>query len=162
MKNPKSILGAASSFEISPHIRTSCIGGSPSIFTNYPFRVMSRYDACIFEHSPLNFTLWAKNLGYECFVIHQSSTIDLYNSRSHPNGFRNGDQTDMIVNDRHTKIYAETSDIMIKKLLEDNANGLNKYKFHFVPFYLKIFYRISAYLIRYRNDFSYLLDKLKK
>lgn len=99
------VYGTSSSFEIAPHIRTSCIATEPELLTKYPLNVRCRYDACLFEHSPRNFSLWARGKGYSVCVVSKSSVRRLEDSRSGCGIFRRDSQTSLLVRDRHTQIY---------------------------------------------------------
>lgn len=99
------VYGTSSSFEIAPHIRTSCIATAPELLTKYPLTVRSRYDACLFEHSPKNFSLWARSKGYSVCVVSKSGVCRLEDSRSGYEIFRRDSQASLLVRDRHTQIY---------------------------------------------------------
>lgn len=99
------IYGASSSFEGAPHVRTSCIATAPALLQTYPLIVRSRYDACVFEHSPRNFSLWAQDQGLPVYVVLASGAVTLENSRQGPEVFRKGGQSDLLVHDRHTLLY---------------------------------------------------------
>jgi hypothetical protein len=99
------VYGTSSSFEVAPHIRTSCIAFSPRLIGQYPLKVRCRYDACVFEHSPKNFSLWALNKGLFVGVVSGSGITPLLGSRDGSNIFRRGSQEDLLIKDRHTIIY---------------------------------------------------------
>lgn len=116
------IYGASSSFEVAAHIRTSAFAAPPGLLNQYSLKVRSRYDACVFEHSPTNFSQWAIGQGLPVQVVMRSGIYPLADSRRGENIFRRGTQGDLIINDRHTLIYAQASDAE-RKRLEQRANG---------------------------------------
>ena len=116
------IYGASSSFEVSPHIRTSAFAASPQLLLRYPLKVKSRYDACVFEHSPTNFAQWAIGRKYPVQVVMCSGTYPLMDSRRGADIFRRGSQKDLIINDRHTLLY-ELATGTERKRLEQLADG---------------------------------------
>lgn len=117
------VYGASSSFEVAPHIRTSAFAASPQLLIEYPFKTRSRYDACLFEHSPKNFSLWALQQGFPVRVILRRGSLSLAESRQEENIFRRGAQENLIINDRHTLIYSQ-ADVDEKLHLERLADGL--------------------------------------
>lgn len=96
------VFGACSSFQIYPHIRTASIVTTPELLNSYPLRVRSRQEGCIFEHSSHNFSLWALGLGIPVGTVSTHGFTSLQDSRCLPNVFRKGDQSALLVEDRHT------------------------------------------------------------
>lgn len=133
------VYGASSSFEVSPHIRTSSFAVSPSLLLRYPLKVRSRYDACVFEHSPKNFSLWALSKNFPVYVVMRSGAYKLLDSREGGNIFRRGTQEDLLINDRHTLIYRASADHE-RKRLEWLADGKIPSEFR----YLNRFGRVVA------------------
>lgn len=117
------IYGASSSFEVAPCVRTSAFAAPARLLLRYPLKVRTRYDACVFEHSPKNFSQWAIEQGLPVQVVMRSGTYQLADSRWGANIFRRGTQEDLIINDRHTLIYAQASDVD-RKRLEQLADGM--------------------------------------
>lgn len=120
---PFGILGFSSSFEVSPHIRTSAFAIPPKLLLRYPNRVSSRYDACVFEHSPESLTNWAQSKGLPTRVIYTSGVFDLADSRRPSGVFRSSDQSLILISDRHTRLFAESTD-REKAELENRANNI--------------------------------------
>ena len=116
------IYGASSSFEVAPHIRTSCFASSPKLLRQYPLKVDSRYDACVFEHSPKNFSQWVMSKGFRVRVVMCSGSYPLAESRQGKDIFRRGTQEDLVINDRHTLIYKQASSAE-RQILEQVADG---------------------------------------
>lgn len=135
------VYGASSSFEVSPHVRTSSFAFSPRLILDYPLTVRCRYDACVFEHSPGNFSLWARSKNLPVYVVMRSGAYELLESRRGKNVFRRGTQEDLLIRDRHAIIYdrAEVAErVHLEKLadgdIEINFSYLNKMD-HFVERY---------------------------
>jgi len=125
------VYGASSSFEVSPHIRTSCIATPAKLLLDYPLAVKTRYEGCIFEHSPKNFSIWAKGQGYKVAIVTPTIVLDLQESRSYPNVFRRGDQSECFISDRHTQIYSLSNKVN-KKRLEELADGVIRNDFRYL------------------------------
>lgn len=135
------VYGASSSFEVSPHIRTSSFAFSPQLIIDYPLTVRCRYDACVFEHSPRNFSLWARSENMPVYVVMRSGAYELLESRRGKNVFRRGTQEDLLIRDRHSIIYDRAEEgerVHLEKLadgeIEINFVYLNKMD-HFVEQY---------------------------
>jgi len=116
------VYGASSSFQGSPHIRTCCIAFTPRLILDYPLTVRCRYDACVFEHSPKGFSVWALAKGLPVCVVTRSGVEQLAESRNRPDIFRRGSQGDLLIHDRHTLVYNSASPAE-KERLERQADG---------------------------------------
>lgn len=115
------IYGASSSFEVSPHIRTSSFAFPPKLIGDYPLTVRCRYDACIFEHSPENFSLWALSKNIPVYVVMRTGAYPLLESRRGENIFRRGTQENLLIRDRHSIIFDAADDgerIRLEKLAD--------------------------------------------
>jgi hypothetical protein len=116
------VYGASSSFQVSPHIRTCCIAFTPRLILEYPLEIRCRYDACVFEHSPKGFSLWALEQGLPVCVVTRSGVDPLAESRKRPDIFRRGSQGDLLIHDRHTILYDSASPAA-RERLEEQADG---------------------------------------
>lgn len=104
------IYGPTASFETSPHIRTPCIAFSPSILLEYPIYVNSRSLACEAEAAPgKSFTQWALSKQYPVKLVTADACYDWQDWRRPANIFRRGDQSNVLIKDRHTEIYEKAS-----------------------------------------------------
>ncbi len=122
------LYGPLASYEIIPHIRTPCMIFTPNVINGYPGEVNSREDTYRFEvfgfpGGPLNFTQWARAAGFKTMMVTWSGVYDLPAWRFPKNVFRDGDQSDLMVWDRHCEAYAISSPEG-KATLEKLANGL--------------------------------------
>jgi hypothetical protein len=121
------LYGPLASYEIQPHIRTPCMSFQPHVVRGYPHEVNSREDTWRFEvfgFPPLNvnFTQWVRSKGLQTRLVTWDGVYDLPDWRKPDNIFRRGDQSNLIVKDRHTEAYA-ISDPENKDRLEHLADG---------------------------------------
>lgn len=88
------------------HVRTSCYGVDNWIFQQYPYFVQSREDCTKFECGEWCFSEW-----YEKFtkrapvIVHWDSVVSP--GERVINGYRNGNQEQLLVWDRHTDLYRD-------------------------------------------------------
>lgn len=121
------LYGPLASYEINPHIRTPCMAFQPRVIRQYPAKVMDRLDTYRFEVFGFNgacpnFTLWVRNRGWQTRLVTWDGNYDLPDWRKPANIFRRGDQSNLIVRDRHADAY-EVSDEAGKRVLERLADG---------------------------------------
>jgi len=121
------LYGPLASYEIIPHIRTPCMIFQPYIARSYPMEVNSRDDTYRFEvfgFSPEvpNFTQWVRSKGLQTRLVTWDGVYDLPDWRKPPNIFRRGDQSNLIVCDRHVEAFS-VSDADGKAKLEALADG---------------------------------------
>lgn len=128
--NPSGLLGYSSSFEVTPHVRTSALAIAPKLLLEYKGRVDSRYEACVFEHSPASLTSWILTRDIPARVVYRSGVFNLDESRSIPDVFRAGDQLELLISDRHTRWFDSASP-EDKHVLEQRANNIPALKFRF-------------------------------
>lgn len=105
------VYGPTASYERNPHLRTPCIAFSPDVMRQYPYECRTRADAIAFESGGENFSLWAYHAGFPSILVTADGEywgIDKW--RQPPNIFRRGDQSNCLVWDRHTDLYANASD----------------------------------------------------
>lgn len=123
-KHGLGVYGPSASYEQNPHLRSTCLVYHPRILTEYPYRVKTRGDCCLFEHGPNNFSLWAFRRGFPSLMVTaDGQTWPKSQWRKPPNIFRRGDQSNMLVWDRHSDIYKE-ADESNKHRLERDADTL--------------------------------------
>ena len=123
--NGDGLYGPLASYEVQPHIRTPCMIFQPHIVNSYPHQVNDREDTYRFEvfgfppHN-VNFTQWVRSKGHKTMLVTWDGVYDLPDWRKPPNIFRRGDQSNLIVKDRHCEAY-EVSDAEGKQRLEKLA-----------------------------------------
>lgn len=108
--------------EFNPHIRTSFYGCNPNTFRQFPFRIESREDCLKFESGAWSFTRWFEERGEPCLMVTWDGCYEKQNYRKAPNVFRKGDQSNLIICDRHTEMY-ELAGVQQRAELELRANG---------------------------------------
>lgn len=122
------LYGPLTSYEISPHVRTPCMIFHPKVIQGYPAEVNSRDDTYRFEsmgfpNGTPNFTQWAVLNGFKAMLVTWDGVYDMRDWRKPEGIFRRGDQTNLIVKDRHCEAY-EVSDANGKVFLERLADGV--------------------------------------
>lgn len=115
------LYGPMASLEVAPHIRTPCMVFTPEVMNAYPGAVHDRQNTYQFESMGfpgiLNISLWTRARGLPVRMVTWSGNYDLLDCRNPPNVFRSGDQSDLIVKDKHAEHY-EQSDPGHKAYLE--------------------------------------------
>jgi hypothetical protein len=130
MEHGDGLYGATGSFEsypyvpgnLNPHIRTSFYGCNPETFRQYPFKIDSRDKCFKFESGEWKFMQWVEDRGEPCLMVTWDGCYAKQDFRKPPNVFRKGDQSNLLIHDRHTKIY-EQADPRRRRELEISANG---------------------------------------
>lgn len=106
------IYGVSASFERSAHLRTPCIAFDPAIMRDYPILVNDRERCNQFEASENSFTRWALHRDIPVLLMswsgHPARTVNQWRDADF-NGFRRGDQSDVLVWDRHTDLYRDAN-----------------------------------------------------
>lgn len=115
-QNGIGIYGPTASYQFNHHIRTPCIGFHPQVLYDYPHICDTRDKAVQFESGPENITLWARKRGYPCLMVTESQCYEEPDWRTPDNIFRSGDQSNCLVWDRHTELYAKASPESQKQL----------------------------------------------
>lgn len=126
-RHGEGLYGPLASFEVSPHIRTPCMIFQPHVIQDYPHEVMDREDTYRFEvfgwpDGTPNFTQWAWKKGLPTVLVTWDGDYKFPEWRMAPNIFRRGDQSNLIVKDRHCDAYT-ASDAEGKEKLERLADG---------------------------------------
>lgn len=118
-QNGAGVYGPTASYESNPHIRTPCIAFTPALMREYPHLANNRFTAVQFESGPDNFSLWAHKNGYPTLLVTKEGSYALDDWRKPANIFRRGDQSNVLVWDRHTEIYRNASPEEKRKLEND-------------------------------------------
>jgi len=125
------LFGASASYEYcplgsntgpNPHIRTSCFACSPAVLSEYPYRVDSRDDGFRFESGCWNFSTWFEDCGYPVRLVTWDGAYRKDQWRTPPNIFRRGDQSNCLVQDRHTTMWRNASD-ELKRVFSASADS---------------------------------------
>jgi len=110
------LYGFSASYELGPHLRTPCFGFAPEVVRSYPVAVRDRTACNGFEAGPLCLTKHAERNHYPTLLITPRGALPQLEWRKPVNGFRRGDQSDVLVWDRHTEHYAQASEADKRKL----------------------------------------------
>jgi len=103
----KNGIGAAmASCERHPHLRTCCYWMSPELFRSYPYLVNSREKTFMFESGEWNISRWVTEMKLPVRMATWDASYSEPAWRTPPNIYRRGDQSNCLVWDRHTDIYA--------------------------------------------------------
>lgn len=94
------------------HCRTHCFGMDAALLREYPFRINSRTRGYFFEsgndgNPEGSFLNWCQKQGYTCKVVYWDGVHDIVDGMKPDNIFRKGDQSNLLVFDRHTKLWAD-------------------------------------------------------
>lgn len=116
------LYGSSGSYERSPHIRTAFYGVDTWIFREYPYIIDNREKGFRFESGEWSFTKFVRSIGYPTIMVTWDGCYQPQDWRKAKNGFRIGDQSNLIVFDRHTLMYA-TADRIRKDELRRAADG---------------------------------------
>jgi len=88
---------------VSPHIRTTGFWIQPDLFNRYPFMVKEARFRYEFEHGNTCLTNWILKQGLQPWVVTWNGEWLRHQWRYVPNGFQNGDQSQVIIRDRLTE-----------------------------------------------------------
>jgi hypothetical protein len=88
------------------HCCCRCYGMDASTFARYPTQITSREQGVFFEIGEGCLLDWYENEGMKCKMVYQDGVWDKREWFSRPNIFRDGDQSNMLVWDKHSDIYA--------------------------------------------------------
>lgn len=119
--NGPGLYGTCSSLEGRPHMRTNCYGMDANIWRGYPHPILSREDCSRFECGDLCLSDWYRRCsGDDPMIVYWDGNRGI--TGPVVNGYRNGNQEQLLVWDRHTQMYADAGPDE-KQKLEDLANG---------------------------------------
>lgn len=121
----KAMYGLTASYEVSPHLRTTCMMVHPYDLNWYAQEhCLSRPEhANAMECGEWNFTEWMSHRGNFTWLVTWDHIRLRPEWRQIENGFRQGDQSQCLAFDRHTQIFAE-ADEQEKVRLSRLADGL--------------------------------------
>lgn len=86
--------------QVYPHVRTTGFWMSPDLMNRYPVRVTQDGQRYPFEHGSNCLSSWIYAQGKEVWIVGWSGEYPLAVCSSIPNGFHNGNQSDLLVGDR--------------------------------------------------------------
>lgn len=114
--------GAMTSFEHSPHVRGTAYLIRCGLYQRYPHGINSREDSWKWEADPkISLTNWVISKDIPVWLVTRSEVVPLLKSRQPDNIFRRGDQSNILIFDKHTDVYDKAGDDE-KKMLSDMAD----------------------------------------
>lgn len=116
------LYGPMASMAFHPHIRTPCMAFPPRVINAYPFAVNTRDETYGFEclWRKNNFTLWCQANGFTPRMVTWDGCYTMKDWRTPENVFWKGDQSNLLVLDRHTDRWSEVGN---RAALNKEANG---------------------------------------
>lgn len=111
------LYGCSTSLEADPHICTRSYALDAQIFRSWPGKITNREDAWILERGDQSLTRWCwSNRLPTVQVLWDSEQANPKDWRKPDNIFRRGNQEQILVWDRHTRVYSEADEEEQKKL----------------------------------------------
>lgn len=93
------------SANVNPHIRTSCFCIPPAWLREYPIHIQSREDGYRFESGDRNFTIRQMQMARAPRMVTWNHIVPYPFTQKIANGYRNGDQSELLAFDRATDEY---------------------------------------------------------
>lgn len=87
---------------VQPHVRTTGFWISSDLFNQYPHQVIRPEHRYMFEHSEACLTSWIKRRRLSPFIVSWTGVHSEAQWDSIPNGYHNGNQSNLLVGDRLT------------------------------------------------------------
>lgn len=117
------LYGTTASYEMHPHIRTSCIAFQPKVVLGYPLKVDSRQMSFVMEAFGREecWTAWCRRNGYKTLMVTWDGCYDMQDWRKPPNVFRRGNQSNVMVKDFNTDIF-DSCTTKDKQMYENRAD----------------------------------------
>lgn len=104
-----------------PHMR-GMWGLNPAVYRDFPHVITSRDDSFRCESGEWNISRWFEDRGMPVMMVTWDGEYSKEHWRTPPNIFRRGDQSNLIVFDRHSDIYEQATP-EIRLVDESRANG---------------------------------------
>lgn len=89
-------------FNVYPHVRTTGFWMRRALFNSYPVRITQNSQRYEFEHGRTGLTSWIVGTGRHPYIVAWDGAYSLYGCDSIPNGFHQGDQSNILIGDRLT------------------------------------------------------------
>lgn len=130
----RGLYGASGTYERSqtlkawpnPHMRTVFYGMDVEDFRRFPYTVVDRPTAFKFESGEWNYMEWFRERGLPVKMVTWTGCYDVPEWRdfSVPNIFRRGDQSNLLVHDKHSDFYAAANPATKRHLEAVSGDGL--------------------------------------
>lgn len=115
-KHGDGFFGTTSSYEAKPHLRTNFYALNPEAMRAYPHPLETREDTWRFESGDHNVSRRFHDEGKPSLLVTWDGAYPSDQWRTPPAIFRRGDQSNLLVHDRHTDIYAMADDDTRRRL----------------------------------------------
>ena len=109
-KHGDGLYGTCASYQIRPHIRTPVYGFQPKLMEKYPHFINDREDTYKFEFGSWSFTDHVRSMGLPTILVTWDGSYDLPDWRKPPNVFRRGDQSNLLMFDKHCDCYTASDE----------------------------------------------------
>lgn len=109
-KHGDGLYGTCASYQINPHIRTPVYGFQPKVMRGYPNVVNDREHTYKFEFGNWSFTDHVRSMGLPTIMVTWDGSYDLPDWRKPPNIFRRGDQSNLLIFDKHCDCYTASDE----------------------------------------------------
>lgn len=117
------LYGTCGSLEGKPHLRTNFYGMDASLWNRYPKSIETREDCSKFECGHWCLSDWFYQLSeHSPIVVHWDSVDPIEHQVA--NGYRDGNQEQLLVWDRHTEVY-QNSEPEEQQRLSNLAKGIS-------------------------------------
>lgn len=118
------LYGAASSRETGHlHITNQLYAIDAADFRQYPWEINSREDAPLFEAGPRSITEMMAHYKRPCSVVFWDGVLTMEAALGYTNGFRDGNQEQMIAWNRHSDLWRDADEATRKQLTEAMLKG---------------------------------------
>lgn len=116
------LYGATTSFEHIPHVRGTAYLVRCGLMHRYPHGINSREDSWKLEADPkTSLTTWILERGLGAWLVTRTEVVPIADSRKPDNVFRRGDQSNILIYDKHTEVF-DKAGAWEKKCLADMAD----------------------------------------
>jgi hypothetical protein len=122
-KHGDGMYATMSSNEGMPHLRTNFYGIDPKVLRDFPQQVRDRGGTWTFESREWNISRQYVNEGKPSMLVTWDGEYSFPDWRKPDNIFRRGDQSNILVLDRHTEIFKHASDEERERLSKLSDGG---------------------------------------
>jgi hypothetical protein len=118
--DPNALYGVSASYEacpvrwpmvpraINPHIRTTGFATSPNTLSSYPYKIDSRNKCFRFESGDISLSKFYEEMGWPVWLVTWDGMYRKQDWRTPNNVFRKGDQSNLLVMDKHAEIFSKS------------------------------------------------------
>jgi hypothetical protein len=121
--------GSLASYEVSPHLNTTGFWLPPRLLMEYPWPVASRETRYDFEHGPKALWKLTAKQGLPVFLVTWTGIYNWTRWREPRNGFRAGSQEDCLTYFKHTHIYDNMLEPLMRFGMRQNSDTITDLEF---------------------------------